>query len=166
MQKQVSKQSLAVLALSILLAISMALTATFAAFSGQNTATATITFTESDITVTFAGWQGEGFNTLTLDNTDFEIVDAAAGTVKLTDAAIAKINALKVTVAGVPTGFNIRLDVTASGAEEIVTIVENDIANQATVSAVAPIAATAKPVAAASASGTLTVQVVATAVNA
>ena len=45
MQKQVSKQSLAVLALSILLAISMALTATFASFQATGKATGTIQFT-------------------------------------------------------------------------------------------------------------------------
>jgi len=44
MQKQVSKQSLAMVALSILLAISIALTFTFAAFVGTKTATGTITF--------------------------------------------------------------------------------------------------------------------------
>ena len=44
MQK-VSKQSLAMLALSILLAISIALTLTFAALSDSKTATGTITFT-------------------------------------------------------------------------------------------------------------------------
>ena len=55
MQKQVSKQSLAVLALSILLAISMALTATFAAFQQTNTVTGTITFNDG-FTVTASGF--------------------------------------------------------------------------------------------------------------
>ena len=53
MQKQVSKQSLAVLALSILLAISMALTATFAAFSATGSAKGVITFDSVGVTLTY-----------------------------------------------------------------------------------------------------------------
>ena len=53
MQK-VSKQSLAMIALSILLAISIALTFTFAALSASKTATGTITFS-GNVTVTYNG---------------------------------------------------------------------------------------------------------------
>ena len=61
MQK-VSKQSLAMLALSILLAISIALTFTFAAFSAADkTATGTITFTGS-LAITLAPGEGQGTN--------------------------------------------------------------------------------------------------------
>ncbi len=53
MQK-VSKQSLAMIALSILLAISIALTFTFAALSGKSTAKGTITFS-GNVTVQYDG---------------------------------------------------------------------------------------------------------------
>ncbi len=59
MQK-VSKQSLAMIALSILLAISIALTFTFAALQDRKTATGTITFS-GDASVT---WSGTGLGTL------------------------------------------------------------------------------------------------------
>jgi hypothetical protein len=60
MQKQVSKQSLAIVALSILLAIAMALTATFAAFSNDKAISGTVTFSGNVITTmtladTYAG---------------------------------------------------------------------------------------------------------------
>lgn len=47
MQKQVSKHSLLTLALSLLLVVSLGLTATFAAFSGSNTISGTVYFNGS-----------------------------------------------------------------------------------------------------------------------
>ena len=96
MQKQVSKQSLAVLALSILLAISMALTATFAAFKSTGSATGTITFTESGITLTMAVGEDNSVATIsgnavtvTLDASDFVVT--ADGKMYLTATAIADL---------------------------------------------------------------------------
>ena len=62
MQKQVSKQSLAIVALSILLAIAMGLTATFAAFQATRQATATINFFDG-FSVTQTGWASDANNT-------------------------------------------------------------------------------------------------------
>ena len=76
MQKQVSKQSLAVLALSILLAISMALTATFAVFSGSNTATGSIEFTASGLTVELSKTGGGNFVTITSGAASFDVTNA------------------------------------------------------------------------------------------
>ncbi len=65
MQK-VSKQSLAMLALSILLAISIALTFTFAALTAQRTATGSITFS-GNVAITYDGSETNGTFTLTPD---------------------------------------------------------------------------------------------------
>ena len=67
MQK-VSKQSLAMLALSILLAISIALTFTFAALSDSKTATGTVTFSKG-FTLTSTGFSGSGSDTFTITPT-------------------------------------------------------------------------------------------------
>ena len=67
MQK-VSKQSLAMLALSILLAISIALTFTFAALSATKTATGTITF-GNGFTLESANFSGSGNDTFTVTPT-------------------------------------------------------------------------------------------------
>ena len=164
MQKQVSKQSLAVLALSILLAISMALTATFAGFTASESATGTITFTESNVQITFSGWEG---GALTLGNTDFEVADATAGTVKLNADAIDKIEALKVSVSGAEAGFELQVTATMTATADAVTIVVATFENAASITDQAVFATvTANPVAAASASGTFTVKVDATLVTA
>ena len=77
MQK-VSKQSLAMIALSILLAISIALTFTFAALQDSQTATGTITFSGSgSLTFTLDGAMGSGTAngsiSFKLDETNFTI---------------------------------------------------------------------------------------------
>lgn len=104
MQKQVSKQSLAIVALSILLTITMALTATFAAFSATNTTTGTITFiggltitAESDVadagvTITKTSDQVVG---VAFDNDAFQA--AAGNTFVLTAAAKAVLAAYDLT---------------------------------------------------------------------
>ena len=77
MQK-VSKQSLAMLALSILLAISIALTLTFAALSQQKTATGTITF-DGNVALELTGFEGgpDSF-TFTINNpTDASVINSA-----------------------------------------------------------------------------------------
>ena len=83
MQK-VSKQSLAMLALSILLAISIALTLTFAALSDSKTATGTITFSGD----TFIAWSGgtvdDGNTTITLQQSNFTLTQQSDGTVDAT----------------------------------------------------------------------------------
>ena len=163
MQKQVSKQSLAVLALSILLAISMALTATFAAFTAEKTATGTITFTASNVQITFSGWTGDA---LTLTNTDFEVVSAEAGTVKLNAAAIEKIEALQVAVSGAEAGFQIQVsaDVTNCAA---VTVTAATFTTAATIAAQDAFASvTANTITAAEAAGTFSITVTATLVTA
>ena len=89
MQK-VSKQSLAMIALSILLAISIALTVTFAAMQDSKTATGTITFTGgasvawnlNDANTAYAN-VSDGNLTITLDNDDFDFADNS-GTTKAT----------------------------------------------------------------------------------
>ena len=82
MQK-VSKQSLAMLALSILLAISIALTFTFAA-AAPKTATGTITFSGD----TFIAWSGgtvnDGNTTITLQQSNFTLTQQSDGTVDAT----------------------------------------------------------------------------------
>ena len=96
MQKQVSKQSLAVLALSILLAISMALTATFAAFQSTGQVAGQITFTSSGIQIVLSVGNDnsvatiEGNNvTVTLDAGDFTVT--ANGKMYLTATAAADL---------------------------------------------------------------------------
>ena len=130
MQKQVSKQSLAVLALSILLAISMALTATFAAFTATKTATGTITFTPSNVQIVFSGWTGDA---LTLGNTDFEVVNAETNTIKLNAAAVAKIEALKVSVSGAEAGFELKVTATVGGSATAVTVTAATFTNAASI---------------------------------
>ena len=129
MQKQVSKQSLAVLALSILLAISMALTATFAAFTATNTATGTITFTPTNLQVELTGWGAS--KTLTLDNTAFNI-DAATDKVTLKDTALNQIKALKVQVLNVPEGMTVSVEVEATLGDTLATLTLNDAVEQVT----------------------------------
>jgi hypothetical protein len=77
MQKQVSKQSLAIIALSILLAISMALTATFAGFSDTKQISGSISFTGNVIskidTTDLAGYEG-----VTVTNADTDSISFAA----------------------------------------------------------------------------------------
>ena len=91
MQKQVSKQSLAMVALSILLAISIALTFTFAAFSTSKTVTSTVTFTAPSLSITLelptehthAVLDTESGNiTVTLEQTDFTIDGNGIMTIK------------------------------------------------------------------------------------
>jgi len=78
MQK-VSKQSLAMLALSILLAISIALTFTFAALTDSKKATGTITFSGGgSVTWEGTGAADDGTYSFTLTEADFTI--NAAGT--------------------------------------------------------------------------------------
>ena len=77
MQK-VSKQSLAMLALSILLAISIALTFTFAAASVSKTAQGTITFTGSYAVAWTGGTESEGNITFTLAETCFDVTASGA----------------------------------------------------------------------------------------
>ena len=98
MQK-VSKQSLAMLALSILLAISIALTFTFAALSDQRKATGSITFS-GNVAITYDSSATDGTITLTADYVDseFDITDKEFGItgsdayvtiqVKVTDASV------------------------------------------------------------------------------
>ena len=79
MQK-VSKQSLAMIALSILLAISIALTFTFAALQDSKTAKGTITFS-GNATVTLAGGTVSGNEmTFNLSNDDFDFAESAGKT--------------------------------------------------------------------------------------
>ena len=91
MQK-VSKQSLAMLALSILLAISIALTFTFATLSNTKTATGTITFT-GEVGLVFSGITDtdnfafdltvDGNGNITIADTNTNATDYNAATVKL-----------------------------------------------------------------------------------
>ncbi len=97
MQK-VSKQSLAMIALSILLAISIALTFTFAALSESSTASGTITFS-GNVTVKYGGNKtdegtivftanyaasgGIAANSVTTDNKSF-VIDGSAAYAKIT----------------------------------------------------------------------------------
>ena len=102
MQK-VSKQSLAMIALSILLAISIALTFTFAALSDSKKATGTITFS-GNATVTWATTNANttkyavsgGEITITLSEADFTF--EADGSAKITAAALAEFEKVTVTI--------------------------------------------------------------------
>ena len=107
MQK-VSKQSLAMLALSILLAISIALTFTFAALNSTKTATGTITFT-GEMGLIYAGT-----DVVDKDLT-FTIQFGSTGqpTVKLTDQTATALSAVSLklaetskNVASVSVGFD------------------------------------------------------------
>ena len=100
MQK-VSKQSLAMIALSILLAISIALTFTFAALSSSSKATGTVTFS-GNVSVKYNGHEDlNGKMTFTVNYKDSENVDEntvtnmtdefSIGTVAGSDGAYAKI---------------------------------------------------------------------------
>ena len=88
MQK-VSKQSLAMIALSILLAISIALTFTFAGLSASNTASGTITF-QGDATVVWSYTgeivgkyeQKDGSITVKLSEADFDLLADGSASLK------------------------------------------------------------------------------------
>ena len=84
MQK-VSKQSLAMLALSILLAISIALTFTFAAAGDSKSATGTITF-DSSLAITFYDDEGES----SAESATFNVT-VADGLATISNWSVAKI---------------------------------------------------------------------------
>ena len=102
MQK-VSKQSLAMIALSILLAISIALTFTFAAAQASKTATGTITFS-GNVAITM----GDGFtkNTETYEFTLNEVDNAVNLDDNLT-IGVSGTDAYVKIVVGAPTGSNL-----------------------------------------------------------
>ena len=113
MQK-VSKQSLAMIALSILLAISIALTFTFAAIAGKtDKATGTITFS-GDVAIQMAGFEGTtGAYTFTLtENADGV---ALADSYKIGLAAKSVSAFVKIEVAA-PTGENVNAVTIANAA--------------------------------------------------
>ena len=102
MQK-VSKQSLAMIALSILLAISIALTFTFAVAQSTKTAKGTITFSgDKYVSLTSSGTDAvigsEGNATITFAQTDFILTQQADGTVKAESksSALDKIKQVKI----------------------------------------------------------------------
>ena len=120
MQK-VSKQSLAMLALSILLAISIALTFTFAALSDSKTAQGTITF-DGNVAIELGGTFVEG------DSFDYELtlavnqngeIDLSGATIGLGDnstAAYVKVTVAALTGANADSGAVVMdADLTASG---------------------------------------------------
>ena len=94
MQK-VSKQSLAMLALSILLAISIALTFTFAALSSTKTATGTITFT-GEMGLVFAGTDVADTNNLTFN---IKFGSTGAPTLELTNQTATQLSAVSLKLA-------------------------------------------------------------------
>jgi len=110
MQKKVSKQSLAVLLLSILLAISMGLTATFAAFSATNTAKGYITFaggltitftgitTANGVSAALVGGAGDDKDQLKISFTETAFEANSDGNFQLTAAALAEVAKIKVTI--------------------------------------------------------------------
>ena len=118
MQK-VSKQSLAMIALSILLAISIALTFTFAALSDSRTASGTITFS-GNVTVEYNGETADGKIVFTTNYASSENVDANSVTtdnksfVIAGSAAYAKITFTYTTQTGVKVQVRNPFD---SGAE-------------------------------------------------
>jgi len=124
MQKQVSKQSLAVLALSILLAISMALTATFAAFSATKSATGTISFTSAGYTIEMTGVE----NPEATDEWTFKGKLAADGTITLDTAAT-------VTFTNVVTGVAMHYSVTISTDKAGITLGETTSVKSSTTEA-------------------------------
>ena len=102
MQK-VSKQSLAMIALSILLAISIALTFTFALANNVKTATGTITFSgDKYVSLTSTGSDAvigsEGNATITFAQNDFTLTQQSDGTVKAESkqSALDKIAQVKI----------------------------------------------------------------------
>ncbi len=101
MQK-VSKQSLAMIALSILLAISIALTFTFAALSDKKTATGTITFS-GNVAITM----GAGF-TEKSDTYEFTLSekDGAVTLGETLTIGVSGVDAWVKIVVGAPTGSN------------------------------------------------------------
>ena len=100
MQK-VSKQSLAMLALSILLAISIALTFTFAGLTAQKTASGEITF-QGNVAITLgAGFSSDKLSITTNGSGALAIPDNA--TIGLAAGSVAAH--MKITV-GAPTGAN------------------------------------------------------------
>ena len=102
MQK-VSKQSLAMIALSILLAISIALTFTFAALTAeQNKATGTITFT-GNLAIKMTGFEGKGPTSYTFS------VATTDGTIELGDTLTIGISGMDAYVqiaVSAPSGTN------------------------------------------------------------
>lgn len=121
MQK-VSKQSLAMLALSILLAISIALTFTFAALSDSKTAQGTITF-DGNVAIELGGTFVEGD-----DNFDYKLtlavnqngeIDLSGATIGLganSTAAYVKVTVAALTGANAASGAVVMdADLTASG---------------------------------------------------
>ena len=100
MQK-VSKQSLAMLALSILLAISIALTFTFASLTAQKTASGEITF-QGDVAITLgSAFSSDKLSITTTGSGLLSIPDTA--TIGLADGSVAAH--MKITV-GAPEGTN------------------------------------------------------------
>ena len=97
MQK-VSKQSLAMIALSILLAISIALTFTFAALSDKKTATGTITFS-GNVALEFTGDSIDTSGTITIEavTTDATAINTALSNAKFQLAAASQAAYIKVT---------------------------------------------------------------------
>ncbi len=99
MQK-VSKQSLAMIALSILLAISIALTFTFAGLTASKTATGTITFSGEATVAWSGGTVNDGNTTFTLVNADFNVTSAGA---TLNDTGKTKLEDISVTITNTAT---------------------------------------------------------------
>ena len=127
MQK-VSKQSLAMLALSILLAISIALTFTFAALGQSKTATGTIVFS-GNYTITMTGVTEE---TASLDNNwEFEGTFNADGTITLPTTPTVKFTNVS---AGATMYYAINITTSGSNAEHITVnyTTENGKANNST----------------------------------
>ena len=123
MQK-VSKQSLAMIALSILLAISIALTVTFAAMQDSKTATGTITFTGgasvawnlNDANTAYANVSG-GNLTITLDNDDFDFADNSGITkATLKSAVWTELQKITLTIKNTSsTSLNYKVSLTSDG---------------------------------------------------
>ena len=133
MQK-VSKQSLAMLALSILLAISIALTFTFAAVGTSKTATGTITFGGD----TFIAWSGgtvdDGNTTITLTQDKFTLTQTDDGTVDATLNDIAgALTGVKVTCTN-STNAAVTFKVTVVAAETDGTVTLKAVDTKMTVS--------------------------------
>ena len=129
MQK-VSKQSLAMIALSILLAISIALTFTFAALTASKTATGTITF-QGEASVTWTGGTADteaGSVKFTLTNKDFDVTSTGA-TLNATGKAV--LAGIKVTITNSATtqlNYSITMP-TVSGATITSADIEGTVAS-------------------------------------
>ena len=124
MQK-VSKQSLAMLALSILLAISIALTFTFAALNASKTATGTITFSgDASVAWTGSGLEFAGTDNVTfkLNNTHFDFTTSAGKvSAQLNEAAKTAMESIKVTFTNdSAVGMTWTLDFNVTGANNAV----------------------------------------------